>query len=251
VNERNERLNDGADQSVKRLPLACSLSGPEQARRRGKLEEICEGCLRTVNLEDGHEFFFPGSEEWAFRLTEFTHGVHRRRARVLPVLHLRACLRARGWPDPAAGGGSGGHQGYRRGDVHNPNRMREHVDSLKRWAGRLKAELYALYLAYRDPRVPLYARVFAAIVVGYAFSPIDLIPDPIPVLGYLDDLVLIPLGAALAIKMIPDLVLVECREKARRALRESKPVNRVAAAVVVVVWLALAALAVRFTVRLR
>ena len=71
MNERNERLNDGADQSVKRLPLACSISGPEQARRRGKLEEICEGCLRTVNLEDGYEFFFPGSEEWAFRLTEF------------------------------------------------------------------------------------------------------------------------------------------------------------------------------------
>ena len=98
--------------------------------------------------------------------------------------------------------------------------------------------------------MPLYARVFTAIVVGYAFSPIDLIPDPTPMLGYLDDLVLIPLGATLAIKMIPDPVLVECREKARRALRESKPVNRVAAAVVVV-WLAIAALAVRFTVRLR
>jgi len=121
-----------------------------------------------------------------------------------------------------------------------------HIENLKKWAGRLKLEVYALYLAYRDPRVPLHARVFAAIVVGYAFSPIDLIPDPIPVLGYLDDLVLIPLGAALAVKMIPDPVLAECREKARRASREAKPVSRVAAVVVVAVWLALSGLAVFF-----
>jgi uncharacterized membrane protein YkvA (DUF1232 family) len=123
------------------------------------------------------------------------------------------------------------------------------VERLRRWAGRLKTEVYALYLAYRDPRVPLYARVFAACVVGYAFSPIDLIPDPIPVLGYLDDLVIIPLGVALAIKMIPEPVLAECREKARRASRESGPVKRVAAVVVVAVWLALAALAIYLTIR--
>jgi uncharacterized membrane protein YkvA (DUF1232 family) len=123
------------------------------------------------------------------------------------------------------------------------------VERLKRWAGRLKAEVHALYLAYRDPRVPLYARVIAACVVGYAFSPIDLIPDPIPVLGYLDDLVLIPLGVALAIKMIPDPVLAECREKARRAVNNKKPMKRVAAAVIVVVWLSLAALAILFVRR--
>jgi uncharacterized membrane protein YkvA (DUF1232 family) len=122
------------------------------------------------------------------------------------------------------------------------------VERLKRWSGRLKAELYALYLAYRDPRVPLYARVFAACVVGYAFSPIDLIPDPIPVLGYLDDLVLIPLGIALAIRMIPAPVLAECREKARQVAKE-KPTNWVAAAVIVVVWLSLAALAILLTTR--
>jgi uncharacterized membrane protein YkvA (DUF1232 family) len=119
---------------------------------------------------------------------------------------------------------------------------------LKRWAGRLKAEVYALYLAYRDPRVPIHARVFAACVVGYAFSPIDLIPDPIPVLGYLDDLVLIPLGIALAVRMIPAPVLAECRERARRVANE-KPTNRVAAAVIVVVWLSLAALAILLTMR--
>src|SRR5215204_4849407 len=122
------------------------------------------------------------------------------------------------------------------------------VERLERWAKKLKVEVYALYLAYRDPRVPWYARAFAAVVVGYAFSPIDLIPDPIPVLGYLDDLILIPLGVALAIRMIPEPVLAECREKARRASRESRPVNRVAAVAVVAVWLALAALAIYLTI---
>ena len=85
----------------------------------------------------------------------------------------------------------------------------------KRWAGRLKSETHALYLAYRDPRVPWYAKLFAALVVGYAFSPIDLIPDPIPVLGYLDDLILVPLGVALAVRMIPEDVLSESRQKAQ------------------------------------
>lgn len=121
------------------------------------------------------------------------------------------------------------------------------VERLKRWARRLKVEVHALYLAYKDPRVPWYARAFAAVVVGYAFSPIDLIPDPIPVLGYLDDLVLIPLGVALAIRMIPPHVLAECREEARQA--KDRPVSRVAAVVVVAVWVALAALAVWFLAR--
>jgi uncharacterized membrane protein YkvA (DUF1232 family) len=91
--------------------------------------------------------------------------------------------------------------------------------------------------------VPWYARVFAACVVGYAFSPIDLIPDPIPILGYLDDLVLVPLGIALAIRMIPPGVLAECREKAAATAREGVPVNRIAAVVIVAIWLLLAALA--------
>lgn len=116
------------------------------------------------------------------------------------------------------------------------------VERLKRWARRLKVEVHALYLAYKDPRVPWYARAFAAVVVGYAFSPIDLIPDPIPILGYLDDLVLIPLGIALAIRMIPPQVLAECREEAREA--KDRPVSRVAAVVVVAVWVVLAALVV-------
>ena len=121
------------------------------------------------------------------------------------------------------------------------------IRRLESWARRLKIEVYALYLAYRDPRVSWYARVFAAVVVGYAFSPIDLIPDVVPVLGYLDDLIVVPLGVALAIKMIPPHVLAECREKAREA--KDRPVNRVAAAVIVLLWIALARLAVRLVAR--
>jgi uncharacterized membrane protein YkvA (DUF1232 family) len=113
----------------------------------------------------------------------------------------------------------------------------------KRWAGRLKSETHALYLAYRDPRVPWYAKLFAALVVGYAFSPIDLIPDPIPVLGYLDDLILVPLGVALAVRMIPEDVLSESRQKARDMVeRGERPVSRTAGAVIVILWLVLAVL---------
>ena len=96
----------------------------------------------------------------------------------------------------------------------------------KEKARTLKRETYAVYLACRDPRVPWYARVFAVCVVAYAFSPIDLIPDPIPVLGYLDDLILIPLGIKLALRMIPAEVMAESREKAREIIRQGKPVNR-------------------------
>ena len=117
------------------------------------------------------------------------------------------------------------------------------LERLKAWAGRLKTELRALYLAYGDPRVPTHARVLAIVVVAYAFSPIDLIPDPIPVLGYLDDLILIPLGIALAVRMIPPDVLAECRIKARTEETKAGPKGTAAAVVVVAAWL-LAALAV-------
>ena len=99
-------------------------------------------------------------------------------------------------------------------------------------------------------RVSWPARLFAALVVAYAFSPLDLIPDFIPVLGYVDDAILLPLGVYLAIKMIPPPVLEECRVKAQAAMSGGKPVNRAAAAVIVVIWLLLAALAIAITVRL-
>jgi uncharacterized membrane protein YkvA (DUF1232 family) len=124
------------------------------------------------------------------------------------------------------------------------------IDQWKQRAGQLKIEVYAIWLAYRDPRVPWYARIFAACVVGYAFSPIDLIPDPVPVLGYLDDLILIPLGVTLALKMIPAQVMAECRAKARDVMSQGKPVNRTAAVLIVAVWLLLAAAVVLLMVRL-
>lgn len=120
----------------------------------------------------------------------------------------------------------------------------------KQLVRQLKMEIYALYLAYKDPRVPWYAKVFTACVVGYALSPIDLIPDFIPILGYLDDLILIPLGIALALKMIPSGVLMECREHARILMREDKPTNWAAAGVIVTIWFILVVMAVFLMVRI-
>jgi len=113
---------------------------------------------------------------------------------------------------------------------------------LKKRARHLKAETFALYLAARDPRTPWYTKLLVAGIVAYAFSPIDLIPDFVPVLGYLDDLILIPIGVALAIKLVPNQVLVECRARAQETIRNKKPVSRVAGAVIIVIWLVLAAL---------
>jgi len=123
------------------------------------------------------------------------------------------------------------------------------LEAWREQARQLKIETYAIYLAYRDPRVPWYARLFAACVVGYAFSPIDLVPDAIPILGYLDDLVLVPLGVALALKMIPENVMAECRQKADQAMREGKVVSWKAAAVIVLMWVLLALLALALVLR--
>lgn len=116
------------------------------------------------------------------------------------------------------------------------------LQSWRRRVRQLKTEVYALYLAYRDPRAPWVARVVAACVVAYAFSPIDLIPDPIPVLGYLDDLVIVPLGIALALRLMPADVLADSRARAAAVMAEGKPVNRIAAVAIVLIWLGLAAL---------
>ena len=124
------------------------------------------------------------------------------------------------------------------------------LDGLKQRARRLKTEVYALYLAYKDPRVPWYARLFAAGVVAYAVSPIDLIPDFIPIIGYLDDLILVPIGIVLALKMIPSDVMTECRERARETRREGRPTSWVAVGVIVGVWALLAALSVVIVLRI-
>ncbi len=116
------------------------------------------------------------------------------------------------------------------------------LETWKRRASELKREVYAIYLAYKDPRVPRYAKLLAACVVAYAFSPIDLIPDFIPVLGYLDDLILVPLGIYFVLKMIPDEVMSECREKARAQSDQKRPRGHFAAAVIVTIWILLALL---------
>ena len=115
---------------------------------------------------------------------------------------------------------------------------------LKQRACHLKAETFALYLAARDPRTPWYAKLLVAGIVAYAVSPIDLIPDFVPVLGYLDDLILIPVGITLAIRLVPNSVLADCRAQAQKTFKNGKPVSRIAGAVIVVVWLALTALCI-------
>ena len=112
--------------------------------------------------------------------------------------------------------------------------------NLKDWARIIKRDVHALYLASRDPRVPWYAKALAIVVAGYALSPIDLIPDFVPVLGYLDDLILVPAGIWLVVRLIPAEVMAEHRAAAAAALEQ--PVSRTAAAAIVVVWVVSAAL---------
>ena len=111
------------------------------------------------------------------------------------------------------------------------------IESLKQKATALKKESYALYFAARDPRIPWYSKALIGLIVAYAFSPIDLIPDFFPVLGYLDDLVLIPLGIALAIKMIPDEIMTDARDKVETLTTEGKPVIRYGAFIILSLWL--------------
>ncbi|MBD2004127.1 MULTISPECIES: YkvA family protein [Cyanophyceae] len=101
---------------------------------------------------------------------------------------------------------------------------------------KLKKETYAIYLACKDTRVPWYARLLAGFVVAYAFSPIDLIPDFIPIIGYLDDIIIVPVGIWLLLKMIPPTVMVECREKATAAITSDKPTNWSVAVIIVAIW---------------
>ncbi|MDV3428849.1 MAG: DUF1232 domain-containing protein [Bacillota bacterium] len=115
------------------------------------------------------------------------------------------------------------------------------LEELKRKAKSLKKEINAVCLACKNPKTPWYAKALAALVVGYALSPVDLIPDFIPVLGYLDDLLIVPLGIKLAIKLIPDEVMEECRENAED--KENK--NYIAGALVILIWILIITLIVK------
>ncbi|PKO12576.1 MAG: hypothetical protein CVU39_23095 [Chloroflexi bacterium HGW-Chloroflexi-10] len=110
------------------------------------------------------------------------------------------------------------------------------LQSWKAKAKKLKREVYTLWLAYRMPGVPWYARLFGALVVAYAFSPIDLIPDFIPVLGYLDDLILIPLGVMLAVRMLPEDIVNAARIEAETRLTGEHPENWIFGAAIIVLW---------------
>jgi uncharacterized membrane protein YkvA (DUF1232 family) len=122
------------------------------------------------------------------------------------------------------------------------------MPTLREWARALKRETLALYFAARDPRTPWSAKLLAGFVVAYALSPIDLIPDFIPVLGYLDDLVLLPAGIWLALRFVPPQVLAEARRRADE--QSDRPVSRVAAFVIVAIWLACALAAALLILRM-
>jgi uncharacterized membrane protein YkvA (DUF1232 family) len=123
------------------------------------------------------------------------------------------------------------------------------LEAWKRRARQLSVQTYALYLAYQHPRTPWYAKIFVGLIVGYVFSPIDLIPDFIPGVGLLDEMVVVPIAVLIAAKMIPRQVMEECRVKAQEVAKGEKPVNRVAAVIVVAMWLLCVALAIFLATR--
>ena len=118
------------------------------------------------------------------------------------------------------------------------------VEQWKVRARKIKKEVFALYLAYRDPAVPWYAKAFAAVVVAYAFSPIDLIPDFIPVLGYIDDLILIPLGITVAMRLIPPEIMTKHRNQAEMMTDHEGPEIWWIAVIIIILWVIVAAIAV-------
>lgn len=123
------------------------------------------------------------------------------------------------------------------------------IAKLKQHSHALKGETLAVLIASRDPRLPWYVKVFLGLVVAYSFSPIDLIPDFVPVLGYLDDLILVPLGVALALRMIPAEVMADSRRLADERLSQGRPISRLGAGMVIAIWLVVFAALVWSVVR--
>jgi uncharacterized membrane protein YkvA (DUF1232 family) len=121
------------------------------------------------------------------------------------------------------------------------------IGSVKQWARAIKRDVIALWIAARDPKTPMAAKLVAGAVAAYALSSIDLIPDFIPVLGYLDDLLIVPLGILLAIRMIPPDLMTDFRQRA--ALQQNRPSSRAGLVAIVLIWLAVSALAGRAAYR--
>ncbi len=124
--------------------------------------------------------------------------------------------------------------------------MSSFIERLKSAACSIKADIYALYFASRDARTPWYAKLVVAAIVTYALSPIDLIPDFIPIIGYLDDLILLPLGILLAIKLVPNAVMLECKARARESIKNEKTASYLAAIVIILIWLLLVLLTINY-----
>lgn len=122
------------------------------------------------------------------------------------------------------------------------------ISKLKQHAVTLKREVYALFIASRDPRVPWYAKVFMGLILAYALSPIDLIPDFIPVFGYLDDLIIVPLGITLALKMVPAQVMSDARKQVEESPQQGKPIIRAGAIIIIVIWVIIFAAVIWFVV---
>ena len=117
------------------------------------------------------------------------------------------------------------------------------IDTTKQWARAIKRDVHAVWLCARDPRTPWLAKALALAVAGYAVSPIDLIPDFIPVIGYLDDLIIVPLGIMLVVRLVPPEVMNEHRAAA--AMAAERPVSRLAAVIIIAIWIACAILLAR------
>lgn len=116
------------------------------------------------------------------------------------------------------------------------------IQQLKNWAKRLKHNVFTLWFCQKHPNTPIFAKLMAILVVSYAFSPIDLIPDFIPIFGFLDDVILLPIGIYLTLKLIPQAVLIECQQQAEHWINEkhAKPKNWWTAIVIGIIWLGLA-----------
>lgn len=127
------------------------------------------------------------------------------------------------------------------------------MNAIERWnqhVKQLKTEAYAIFLASKDPRVPWYAKGLIIFVIAHTFSPIDLIPDFIPVIGYLDDLIITPLGITIALKMIPHNVLAECRAEAKEIINLDKPIIWWSAAIIIIIWLLVIASVIGIIIRI-
>jgi len=115
----------------------------------------------------------------------------------------------------------------------------KYISKLKDKAKRLKNEIYAIFLAFKDKRTPIYAKIMIGLTISYALSPIDLIPDFIPIIGYLDDLMILPLMISISIKLIPKYILIDCRNQVKANFQINKNIGIPTAIIIILIWIAI------------